>query len=117
MARKFFSGEGYSFFLDADRERGHSLLMTNATTNTAATMSTADLLHVARVLEADLAAAMARGVRGTQAHVGQFEMLAACGAELDRRGIERGVARDGTDLPVLVDAEDDIRYSVAVLVF
>lgn len=91
--------------------------MTNATTRTASSMNTADLLHVARAIEADLVAAIAAGVRGTQAHVGCLEMLAACGAELDRRGIERGTARDGADLPVLVDTEDGVRYAVAVLVF
>jgi hypothetical protein len=92
--------------------------MTNAA-NVAAAMTSSDIFRVSRAIESELLAAMAAGVRGTQAHVGQLELLRACTEELDRRGIvpSTGMARDGLDLPVLHDTEDGVKYSVAVLVF
>jgi len=51
-----------------------------------AKMDTLTLQHVRRTIEAEMLAACAAAVRGTQAHIGQLEMLAAVGAELDARG-------------------------------
>jgi hypothetical protein len=88
------------------------------TANVAATMNTADLLHVARVLNAEVEAAMAAGERGTQAHFGKIELAQACGAELVRRGIVGGVPADGSHLPVLVQWEDGVvKLSQPILVF
>lgn len=86
--------------------------------NVAATMNTADLLHVARVLNAEVEAAMVAGEQGTQAHFGKIELAQACGAELVSRGIVGGVPADGSNLPVLVQWEDGIvKLSQPVLVF
>jgi hypothetical protein len=50
-----------------------------------AKFSTRELQNARRTIEAELMAACAAGVDGTQAHVGQLEMLGAIGAELDVR--------------------------------
>lgn len=75
-------------------------------------MGSRDLQHVRRTLERELADAMAAGETGTQAHAGKLEMLAACGAELDRRGhlLPPPAFRD-------VCVEDGIRYPMQVRVF
>lgn len=57
----------------------------DATTAAVAKFSTRELQHARRTIEAELLAACAAGVNGTQAHAGQLEMLGAIGAELDAR--------------------------------
>lgn len=56
-----------------------------STTAAIAKFSTRELQHARRTIEAELLAACAAGVDGTQAHVGQLELLSAIGAELDAR--------------------------------
>lgn len=84
----------------------------NPVARAVAAQDTRDLQHVRRVLEAELLAACASGVMGTQAHAGQLEMLQAIGEELDRRGAL-------FPAPPFVDVchEDGIRSSVTVRVF
>jgi hypothetical protein len=53
--------------------------------NIATSMSTIDLRHVRATLEIELVAAMANGISGTQAHLGQIEMMEACANELALR--------------------------------
>jgi|HubBroStandDraft_3_1064219.scaffolds.fasta_scaffold17236_2 hypothetical protein len=60
--------------------------MNTHTTNAAKTLGSYTLRHIRRTIEAEMLAAVANGVNMTQAHVGQLEMLAAVGAELDARG-------------------------------
>jgi hypothetical protein len=71
-----------------------------------------ELRQARRSLEAELMAACAAGVKGTQAHAGQLEMLAAIGAELDARSAL-------VPPPPFVDTclEDGLRYSMQVRVF
>ncbi len=64
----------------------------NTTTvrNAVAKFSTVELLQARGAIESEMLAACAAGVRGTQAHVGQLEMLGEIGAELDARCISIG---------------------------
>ena len=78
----------------------------------ASKQSDAALRHVRSTLEAEMLAAIAAGERGTQAHAGKLEMLAAVGAELDRRG-----ALAPPPPYVEVDREDGQRISFSVRVF
>lgn len=57
----------------------------SAVTNTVRTYESATLRYVRHTIEAEMIAAATACVRGTQAHVGQLELLAAIGAELDAR--------------------------------
>lgn len=68
--------------------------------------------HVRTVLEAEMIAACERGESGTQAHVGQLEMLAGVGAELDRRS-----ALIPPPPFVEVNRENGVRLSFSVRVF
>lgn len=58
-------------------------------TRVAAQMSDADLLSVRDALNTYLTEAILAGVEGTQAHVGQLEMLAAVAAEIYNRPVRR----------------------------
>lgn len=84
----------------------------NHATNAARMMNAYQLRQVRRAIESEMMAACAAGVVGTQAHVGQLELLAAVGAELDARG---------ELLPpppyVETDREGDVRLSFSVRVF
>lgn len=51
----------------------------------AAKTSTDDLRRIVKTIDNELIAAIDRGVRGTQAHVGQIELMEACSAELRAR--------------------------------
>ena len=58
-------------------------MMTNTTARTIArTMTTATLIHVAKVLETELTEAFRSGIKTTQAHVGKLELLNACTDEI-----------------------------------
>lgn len=95
-----------------------NLMTTTNAANVAATMNTTDLMHVARVLNAELEAAILAGEQGTQAHFGSIELAQACSDELVARGIVAGVPIDGSHLPVLVQWEDGVvKLSQPVLVF
>ena len=74
--------------------------------------TSSELRHVRRTIEAELIAAAKAGTRFTQTHVGQLEMLEACGQELLARGAL-------LPPPPFVDTciEDGIRYSMQVRVF
>lgn len=72
---------------------------------------TLDLQHARRAIEREMEAC-ANGVDGTQAHVGQIDLLTAIGAELDHR--------DALLPPppyAEVDREDGFRLSFSVRVF
>lgn len=58
-------------------------------TRVTAQMSDADLLTVRDALNTYLTDALLAGVTGTQAHVGQLEMLAAVCAEIYNRPVRR----------------------------
>lgn len=88
----------------------------------AAKMSDYDLFHVARVLEAELVATMAKTGQGGTAEVGKLEMLQAVSDELVLvRGYHRGHKADGSDLPRDVTTEhaygSSYRTSSAIRVF
>lgn len=70
------------------------------------------LRHVRRALESELIAFCATGQRGTQAHVGRLELLAAVGAELDHRSALH-------EPPPYVDlcVENGVRLSFQIRVF
>jgi hypothetical protein len=72
-------------------------------------MGSYELRHVRDTLNAELEAGMQQGVKGTQAHEGKLEMLAAICAELDTRPVP--------SLPVDICHEDGVRYAVTVRVF
>ena len=72
----------------------------------------ADLRHIRRTIEAELIALAKAGTKFTQAHVGQMELIEACGEELDLRGAL-------LPPPPFVDIchEDGIRYPTTVRVY
>lgn len=77
-----------------------------------AEMDSADLRRVRDALDDEICSDIAAGVRGTAMHVGKFEMMQACGAELLRRHKESERRQ-----PVDICHEDGIRYAIAVRVF
>lgn len=80
--------------------------------NVVAAYDSRTLQHLRRTLELEMTQACDAGVRGTQSHVGQLEMLTAIGAELDTRG-------HLAPLPAFVDLnhEDGIRFSITVRIY
>ena len=59
--------------------------MKNTIYNTVRTYESQTLRHVRRVIEAEMLAFAATGAPMTQAHVGQLELMQACGDELHAR--------------------------------
>jgi hypothetical protein len=80
--------------------------------NSISTFSTVELQCARRALENEMLEAVRECIQGTMTHAGKLELLAAIGAELDKRGHL---------LPVPhwqeVDTEDGHRLSFSVRVF
>jgi hypothetical protein len=83
----------------------------------ARTMTVTQLIHVNKVLNAELESAMLAGTRGTQAHIGMLEMAQACADELDARGYLHGRKADGSDLPRDISWIDGVKLSNAIRCF
>lgn len=74
-----------------------------------AAQASKDLRQTQKALEKEMLDACSQGVKGTQAHAGKLEMLAAIGSELDKRS-KSASFQD-------VSHEGGVRFSVTVRVY